>query len=293
MSCNRFAVEAIMDEHQLKHFVREDDGSTSWLLLFEHGSIMIRLIENGEFLIVRSLPVAKLNRLTVEQQNNLLRQLLKRNNELKLGHYSVDNDVVFEAALPIEDSELTSNQLKRCVGVVSHELANFATAFETMCQDRAPTRDSIDQLMERLIHGDETNPESSTPAPPVVPPRLGGLIQDGASQVAPTQEAPSVKSPEETATSPTLTPDLSTGPSSPGQANVTSEASSFSVVLKSFSRFKLEVVKVVKQLTGLTLMESKRLVESAPTMVGRWNTRKQAEEALQKLLQVGATAVIE
>jgi len=64
----------------------------------------------------------------------------------------------------------------------------------------------------------------------------------------------------------------------------------FQVILESFGNFKLNVVKAVKDLTKLPLIESKRLVESSPTVVGWCTSHELAERAANEIIKAGGIA---
>ena len=66
------------------------------------------------------------------------------------------------------------------------------------------------------------------------------------------------------------------------------EQTEFNVVLKDFGPKKIEVIKVIRQLTNLGLKEAKELVESAPTNVMEAVAKEVAEDAKAKLTEVGA-----
>ena len=66
------------------------------------------------------------------------------------------------------------------------------------------------------------------------------------------------------------------------------EQTEFSVVLKDFGPKKIEVIKVIRQLTNLGLKEAKELVESAPANVMEGVSKEVAEDAKAKLTEVGA-----
>lgn len=68
------------------------------------------------------------------------------------------------------------------------------------------------------------------------------------------------------------------------------EKTEFNVVLKSDGGAKVAVIKVVKDATGLGLMEAKKLVESAPTVV-KENLKKEEAEELKKLLEAAGAQV--
>jgi len=63
----------------------------------------------------------------------------------------------------------------------------------------------------------------------------------------------------------------------------------FDVVMSGFGDKKLDVVKVVKALTGSTLMESKKLVESAPVTIKEQLSKEEAEKVKAELEQAGAS----
>ena len=64
--------------------------------------------------------------------------------------------------------------------------------------------------------------------------------------------------------------------------------STFDVILKSGGQAKLQVVKVVKELTGLGLKESKDLVDGAPKPVKEGISKEEAESLKAKLTEAGA-----
>ena len=62
----------------------------------------------------------------------------------------------------------------------------------------------------------------------------------------------------------------------------------FDVILKNGGQAKLQVVKVVKELTGLGLKESKDLVDGAPKPVKEGISKEEAESLKAKLTEAGA-----
>ncbi|HXB12854.1 MAG TPA: 50S ribosomal protein L7/L12 [Bacteroidia bacterium] len=64
--------------------------------------------------------------------------------------------------------------------------------------------------------------------------------------------------------------------------------STFDVILKNGGQAKLQVVKVVKELTGLGLKESKDLVDGAPKPVKEGVSKEEAESIKAKLTEAGA-----
>jgi large subunit ribosomal protein L7/L12 len=70
------------------------------------------------------------------------------------------------------------------------------------------------------------------------------------------------------------------------------EKTAFNVVLKSAGASKLNVVKIVKELTGLGLKEAKELVDGAPKNVKEGVSKAEAEELKNKLTEAGAEVEI-
>jgi large subunit ribosomal protein L7/L12 len=66
------------------------------------------------------------------------------------------------------------------------------------------------------------------------------------------------------------------------------EKTSFNVVLKAAGANKLNVVKVVKDLTGLGLKEAKELVDGAPKNIKEGVAKAEADEIANKLKEAGA-----
>ena len=77
-----------------------------------------------------------------------------------------------------------------------------------------------------------------------------------------------------------------------GGAAAAEEKTSFDVVLKSTGASKLNVVKIVKELTGLGLKEAKELVDGAPKNVKEGVSKAEAEELKAKLTEAGAEVEI-
>ena len=70
------------------------------------------------------------------------------------------------------------------------------------------------------------------------------------------------------------------------------EKTEFDVVLKSFGAKKLDVIKVVRELTGLGLKETKELVEGAPKTLKEGASKEDAEAIKEKLTAAGAEVEI-
>ena len=66
------------------------------------------------------------------------------------------------------------------------------------------------------------------------------------------------------------------------------EKTEFDVVLKSFGAKKLDVIKAVREITGLGLKEAKDLVEGAPKNDKEGASKEDAEEIKKKLEEAGA-----
>ncbi len=70
------------------------------------------------------------------------------------------------------------------------------------------------------------------------------------------------------------------------------EKTEFDVVLKSFGAKKLDVIKVVREITGLGLKEAKEMVEGAPKTVKEGASKEDAEQIKSKLTEAGAEVEI-
>jgi large subunit ribosomal protein L7/L12 len=73
-----------------------------------------------------------------------------------------------------------------------------------------------------------------------------------------------------------------------GGAAAAEEKTSFDVILKNAGASKLNVVKVVKDLTGLGLKEAKELVDGAPKAIKEGVSKAEAEDIKSKLIEAGA-----
>ena len=78
------------------------------------------------------------------------------------------------------------------------------------------------------------------------------------------------------------------GPAAGPAAEAVEEKTSFDVILKSAGANKLQVVKAVKELTGLGLKEAKDLVDAAPGELKRGVTKDEAEALKKQLEESGA-----
>ncbi|MDR0830096.1 MAG: 50S ribosomal protein L7/L12 [Prevotellaceae bacterium] len=66
------------------------------------------------------------------------------------------------------------------------------------------------------------------------------------------------------------------------------EKTSFDVILKSAGAAKLQIVKLVKELTGLGLKEAKDVVDAAPSKVKEGVSKEEAESLQKQLTEAGA-----
>ena len=80
-------------------------------------------------------------------------------------------------------------------------------------------------------------------------------------------------------------------PAAGGEA-AAEEQTEFDVVLVSFGEKKIQVIKAVREITGLGLKEAKAEVEGAPKAIKEGVSKDEAEELVKKLEEVGATAEV-
>jgi len=75
-------------------------------------------------------------------------------------------------------------------------------------------------------------------------------------------------------------------------AEAPEEQTQFDVMLTAFGDQKIQVIKVVRALTGLGLKEAKDVVEGVPSAIKESVTKDEAEEAKKKLEEAGASVEI-
>ncbi len=80
---------------------------------------------------------------------------------------------------------------------------------------------------------------------------------------------------------------VAAGPAAP--AEVKEEQTEFDVILAAAGGNKIQVIKAIREITGLGLKEAKDLVEAAPKTVKEQISKADAEEMKKKLTEAGAT----
>ena len=70
------------------------------------------------------------------------------------------------------------------------------------------------------------------------------------------------------------------------------EKTEFDVILKAFGDKKLDVIKAIRNITGLGLKEAKELVEGAPKTVKEGVTKEEADKIAEELKAAGAEVEI-
>ena len=81
---------------------------------------------------------------------------------------------------------------------------------------------------------------------------------------------------------------VAAAPAAGGGGEAAAVQTEFTVILKAAGPNKLQVVKVVKDLTGLGLKEAKDLVDGAPKAIKEGVSRAEADEIAGKLKEAGA-----
>ena len=82
-------------------------------------------------------------------------------------------------------------------------------------------------------------------------------------------------------------------PAAGAAAGAAEEKSNFNVVLKEVGANKIQVIKVVRDVTGLGLKEAKDLVDGAPKTVKENVAKADAEEMKKKFDEAGATVELQ
>lgn len=83
---------------------------------------------------------------------------------------------------------------------------------------------------------------------------------------------------------------VAAGPAAAGEA--AEEQTEFDVMLTSAGEKKVNVIKVVREITGLGLKEAKGLVDGAPAAVKEAASKDEAEQIKAKLEEAGATVEV-
>jgi large subunit ribosomal protein L7/L12 len=86
---------------------------------------------------------------------------------------------------------------------------------------------------------------------------------------------------------------VAAGPAGGAAAPAAEEKTSFNVILKSGGANKLNVVKIVKDMTGLGLKEAKDLVDGAPKPIKEGVSKADADALVAKLKEAGADVEVQ
>ncbi len=85
---------------------------------------------------------------------------------------------------------------------------------------------------------------------------------------------------------------VAAAPAAGGEAAAAEEQFEFTVTLQDIGANKINVIKVVRELTSLGLREAKELVESAPVAIRESIAKDDAEDTKKKLEEAGATVAV-
>lgn len=75
-------------------------------------------------------------------------------------------------------------------------------------------------------------------------------------------------------------------------AEAAAEKTEFNVTMKDFGANKVNVIKVIRAITGLGLKEAKDMVEGVPSLVKEGVSKQEAEDIKKQLTEAGATVEI-
>jgi len=81
-------------------------------------------------------------------------------------------------------------------------------------------------------------------------------------------------------------------PAAGDAAGAAAEQTEFDVMLTSYGEKKIQVIKTVREITGLGLKEAKAVVEEAPKAIKEAISKDEAEEIVKKLEAAGASAEV-
>ncbi|MCG2719726.1 MAG: 50S ribosomal protein L7/L12 [Nanoarchaeota archaeon] len=78
-----------------------------------------------------------------------------------------------------------------------------------------------------------------------------------------------------------------------GDGDGAEEKSSFNVMLKAAGEQKIQVIKAMREITGLGLKESKEIVDAAPKVIKEGVNKEEAEDLKKRLEEAGATVELQ
>ena len=81
---------------------------------------------------------------------------------------------------------------------------------------------------------------------------------------------------------------VAAAPAAAGAAAAVEEKTEFNVIMTTFGENKVNVIKVIRTITGLGLKEAKDMVEGAPSTVKEGVDKKEAESIKKQLEEAGA-----
>ncbi len=87
-------------------------------------------------------------------------------------------------------------------------------------------------------------------------------------------------------------PAMAVAMAAPGAAAAVEEKTEFDVILTGFGANKIQVIKVVREITGLGLKEAKDLVEGVPKPLKEAVAKKDAGDLKKKIEDAGGTAEV-
>ncbi len=83
-------------------------------------------------------------------------------------------------------------------------------------------------------------------------------------------------------------PVMVAGAAAGGEGDAAEEKTSFDIVLKDVGDSKLQVIKIIRELTGLGIKEAKELADNAPKPLKTGVPKEEAESIKNRLVEVGA-----
>ncbi len=159
MAVSQYRIEAFFEAEGL-HFFRsgEDSDLGAWFLMFgEKASVNVRLLEDGECLLVRSQPLVHLDEIDQAGRYRVWEAMAHRNDQMIVGRYGGTEIVIVEAALPIEDGDISNDQIKRILGIIVSEANHFGPQLRRIAHDETANirEEPIDGLMRQLLDGND------------------------------------------------------------------------------------------------------------------------------------------
>lgn len=148
MATDCFTIEEFLDTMEIKYFCRSDENGSQWVVLTDHGYLVLFLNRDGEILCIQSQNLLSQSKLSLAQVHQLQADLLERNHLLSTGSFSMlRQEVFFECSIALKDAPLTQLQLRHLLGATMFEVKQFGEHLEKLHRTETLGEGSLERIM--------------------------------------------------------------------------------------------------------------------------------------------------